>query len=168
MEIEILNYLRVSYEDMILVFISTLLIVFIAKKYFWVHVVNYVQKREDFIINELKEANDKLAESEEINQQAKAKLKEINTKANEIIEDSKSQALLKAKEIEEASRIEVASIKEKAMKDIDNQRAKSLEEMKSEIGEIAILAANKIVKKEINKETHQDYIDEFIEKAIEA
>ena len=59
-------------------------------------------------------------------------------------------------------------MKEKAYKDIENQKLKALDEMKSEIGDLALLAATKIVKKEIDQNVLDDYVNEFIEKVNEA
>ncbi len=43
------NYLRISFTDVVLVCISTLLIVLFAKHFFWNKLVAFVKKRQDLI-----------------------------------------------------------------------------------------------------------------------
>lgn len=168
MEIEILNYLRTDPLDMVLVCISTILVVAFTKKYFWIHVKTYIEKRQEFITSNIASTNEKLNEANQLNDQAKKELKAVKEKADLIIQNSKNEAIIKANQEKEASKIELNNMKEKAYKDIENQKLKALDEMKSEIGDLALLAASKIVKKEIDQNVLDDYVNEFIEKVNEA
>lgn len=163
MDINIHNYLRLDLVDMILVLISTGLIVMIAKKYFWTYVKNYIEAREQFVCNQLSEAQGKLESSQTIEKEAKDELISVRRQANSIIEDAKSAAEKEASDIKKQAHHDAQSIKEKAQADIKHQKAKVVEEMKEEMGEIALLAASKIVKRELNQELQKEYVKEFID-----
>ena len=60
------------------------------------------------------------------------------------------------------------AIKAKAEADIAQDRKKALNEVKDEIGGLAMEIAGKVVSKEIREEDHKDLIDEFIQNVGEA
>lgn len=163
MDIEILNYLRLNVVDVVLVLISTVLIVVIAKKFFWNYAKDYLDGRQQFVTNQLEETSMKLQESTTINKQAKDELLSVRRQANDIIDQAKQAATQEAKEIKKSSMESAASIKEKALSDIRQQKIKAIEEMKDEMGEIALLTASKIVKRELDDDTQKAYVKEFIE-----
>jgi F-type H+-transporting ATPase subunit b len=51
--IDINNYLRINPVDMILVCASTLLLVLVAKRFFWDVVINFFYARQKFIQDEI-------------------------------------------------------------------------------------------------------------------
>ena len=56
----------------------------------------------------------------------------------------------------------------KAEADIAQERKKAVNEVKDEIGGIAMEIASKVVEREIREEDHRDLIDEFIKNVGEA
>lgn len=163
MDLNILNYLRLVPLDMVMVLISTCLIVVIAKKFFWVHVKNYLDQRQQYINDQLSDAALKLKEQQAHEQQAKQELLAIRKQANTMIEDAREVALKEAEDIKTQASEEANVIKEKAKKDIENQRLQVMQDMKNEMSEIAMLTASKIVKKELDDQLQQTYVKEFIE-----
>ena len=71
-------------------------------------------------------------------------------------------AQLRGEEIVRQAQADAASIKTKADADIAQQRKKAINEVKDEIGGIAMDIASKVVEREIDPKVHQDLIDEFI------
>ncbi len=58
--------------------------------------------------------------------------------------------------------------KQKAEADIAQERKKAVNEVKDEIGGIAMEIASKVVEREISEKDHKDLIDEFIKNVGEA
>ena len=162
MELEILNYLRVTPIDMLLVFISTLLIVWITKKFFWSYIKNYLDNRENYIKQQIESANSNLNESIETNNLAKVELNQIRNNANSIIEDAKRDAIALANKSKEDTLIEINNMKKRASDEIDSFKVKAILEIKDEISDIALVTASKIVKKELNDDTKNKYFQDFI------
>ena len=52
--------------------------------------------------------------------------------------------------------------KEKARKDIENERTQMKEELSREVIDVALLAASKVVEREVSKEDNERLIDNFI------
>ena len=63
--------------------------------------------------------------------------------------------------IREAS-AEATAIKQKAEADIAQERRKAVNELKDEIGSMAMDIAGKVIEREINEKDHTKLIDEFI------
>lgn len=59
-------------------------------------------------------------------------------------------------------------MKQKAEADIAQQRKKAVNEVKDEIGGIAMEIASKVVEREIQQADHQELIDSFIQNVGEA
>ena len=71
------------------------------------------------------------------------------------------------KEEYEASE-QAAALKNKAEKEIAQEKKKAVNEVKGEIGGIAMDIAGKVIEREINEKDHEKLIDEFISNVGEA
>lgn len=165
--ISIENYLRINVVDMVMVLCSTLLIVLIAKKFFWNVLQDYLAKREQFIQSQIDEATTRNAESEKMKEEAAEALKNVHSQAESIIESAKEAANKESKEIISHANKEATLLKEKALRDIEQEKAEAMASMKEEISEIALLAAKKLVEKEVDDDLHRKYVKEFIDEVGE-
>ena len=66
------------------------------------------------------------------------------------------------------ARAQAAALKQKAEADIAQERKKAVNEVKDEIGGMAMEIASKVVEREIKEADHKDLIDEFIKNVGEA
>ena len=81
------------------------------------------------------------------------------------MEQAKADALAEKKEILANAKVEAESIKAKAHQDIEREKSAAREEMKDAIVHVAFEAAKQVVNKEIDEQTHKQYVDDFIEQA---
>ena len=91
--------------------------------------------------------------------------------ANQNIEEAKKakeDAGIRAEEMIKEAQAEASSIKAKAEADIRLERKKALNEVKDEIGSLAMDIAGKVVEKEIHEDDHKALIDEFLQNVEEA
>ena len=168
MGITIDNYLRLNVTDMIMVLISTFLIVLIAYKFFWSKVLDYLKRREDAIAGDLKAAADEKAAQEAMRVEYETQLAGAKGEALEIIEKAKVHAKDEKQTALKQAKAEADKIKEKALQDIEREKLQAKEEIKDQITEVAFLAAEKIVGKELDEAKHKDYVKDFIDNAGEA
>lgn len=165
--INIDDYLRINLYDAVLVLISTFLIVFIVKKYFWNYVQAYLEKRQAIIQEQLDESANKLKESEALKAQYEEKMAGAKEEAKGIISLAKENAKKEADDIVAKAKDSAEAMKEKAMLEIEHEKSKVEKQIKEEISEVAFLAASKVVKKELDEATHRKYVEDFIEQAGE-
>jgi F-type H+-transporting ATPase subunit b len=68
-------------------------------------------------------------------------------------------------ETKEEARHEAESLISKARVEIQRQRDKDIEELRKQFADIAILAAEKVIKETLDKEKHRKLIDEVLEES---
>ena len=95
-------------------------------------------------------------------------LQNARTEANEIVANAQKTATARGEEIVGEARAQAAALKQKAEADIAQERKKAVNEVKDEIGGIAMEIASKVVEREISEKDHKDLIDEFIKNVGEA
>ena len=97
-----------------------------------------------------------------------ADAQKLRTEANQIVTAAQKTATARSEEIVGEARAQAAALKQKAEADIAQERKKAVNEVKDEIGGIAMEIASKVVEREISEKDHKDLIDEFIKNVGEA
>ena len=120
-------------------------------------------------------ADSQIADAEKLRTEAEAmkaedeqKLQNARTEANQIVAAAQKTAAARSEELLGEARAQAAALKQKAEADIAQERKKAVNEVKDEIGGMAMEIASKVVEREIKEADHQDLIDEFIKNVGEA
>ena len=120
-------------------------------------------------------ADSQIADAEKLRTEAEAmkaeyeqNLQNARTEANQIVAAAQKTAAARSEELLREARAQAAALKQKAEADIAQERKKAVNEVKDEIGGMAMEIASKVVEREIKEADHQDLIDEFIKNVGEA
>ena len=120
-------------------------------------------------------ADSQIADAEKLRTEAEAmkaeyeqNLQNARTEANQIVAAAQKTAAARSEELLGEARAQAAALKQKAEADIAQERKKVVNEVKDEIGGMAMEIASKVVEREIKEADHQDLIDEFIKNVGEA
>ena len=120
-------------------------------------------------------ADSQIADAEKLRTEAEAmkaeyeqNLQNARTEANQIVTAAQKTAAARSEELLGEARAQAAALKQKAEADIAQERKKAVNEVKDEIGGMAMEIASKVVEREIKEADHQDLIDEFIKNVGEA
>lgn len=120
-------------------------------------------------------ADSQIADAEKLRTEAEAmkaeyeqNLQNARTEANQIVAAAQKTAAARNEELLGEARAQAAALKQKAEADIAQERKKAVNEVKDEIGGMAMEIASKVVEREIKEADHQDLIDEFIKNVGEA
>ena len=120
-------------------------------------------------------ADSQIADAEKLRTEAEAmkaeyeqNLQTARTEANQIVAAAQTTAAARREELLGEARAQAAALKQKAEADIAQERKKAVNEVKDEIGGMAMEIASKVVEREIKEADHQDLIDEFIKNVGEA
>lgn len=87
----------------------------------------------------------------------------IEAEAREHISGAVKQAQEEASSIITRSREEASTYKDKAISEIEQERRKAIAEIRSEMADLAVVAASKILEREINPAVHRELIGDFIQ-----
>lgn len=159
------NYLRISLTDVILVMISTILIVLIAKKFFWSKLVAFVEKRQQLVQANIDSSLALKKEAEDLKDQYNKQIMSAGQEANIILENARAQATQEKKQILSKAQQEAVLLKQKAQEDIEREKRNAQNSMKDAIGEVAVDVAKRFVADQMDEETQKKYVDDFLSEA---
>ena len=140
----------------------------IFKKLLLNPVKKVIAERKAKADNQIADAEKLRTEAEAMKAEYEQNLQNARTEANQIVATAQKTATARSEEIVGEARAQAAALKQKAEADIAQERKKAVNEVKDEIGGIAMEIASKVVKREIREEDHRDLIDEFIKNVGEA
>ncbi len=140
----------------------------IFKKFLLKPIKQVIADRKAKADSEIADAQKLRTEAETMKAEYEQNLQNARTEANQIVAAAQKTATARSEEIVGEARAQAAALKQKAEADIAQERKKAVNEVKDEIGGIAMEIASKVVEREIKEEDHKDLIDEFIKNVGEA
>lgn len=144
------------------------LTMFIFKRFLWKPVQEIVAKRKALAQAQLTEAAEAKAEALAIKSRYEENMTKAKKEADEIVAKAQKTAALRGEEMIQNAQAQVAEMKQKAEKDIALERKKAVNEVKDEIGSLAMEIASKVIQREIDAKDHKALIDECIRNVGEA
>ena len=140
----------------------------IFKKFLLKPIKQVIADRKAKADREIADAQKLRTEAEAMKAEYEQNLQNARTEANQIVAAAQKTATTRSEEIVGEARAQAAALKQKAEADIAQERKKAVNEVKDEIGGIAMEIASKVVEREISEKDHKDLIDEFIKNVGEA
>ena len=140
----------------------------IFKKFLLKPIRQVIADRKAKADSEIADAQKLRTEAEAMKAEYEQNLQNARTEANQIVAAAQKTATARSEELLGEARAQAAALKQKAEADIAQERKKAVNEVKDEIGGMAMEIASKVVEREIKEADHQDLIDEFIKNVGEA
>lgn len=151
-----------------LIFWSTiffLLFWFIVARFAFKPIAKALKNREDKIQDALDEAKKAREEMQNLNEENEKLLSQAREERSKILNEAKSLSDKLINEAKEKAKSEANKIVEKAKADIDSQKAEAMNEVKNQVGAIALEIAEKVIQKELDKDNgHSDYVNNMVDK----
>ena len=142
--------------------LATLVMFIVVYKFFWKPIKKYIEERKDYMDHEISNAQT-LNEEAQVNFEiSNQKIKEVKVEVRKIKEEAENQALEIRKTIIEKAEEEAQAKREKVLRDIENQVLEAEDNIRQEIVDIALLAAQKIVEREIDVNDNTRLVEDFI------
>lgn len=142
--------------------------VYLIKRFLFKPVNEMLEKRRALADAQIREAEQAKADANAIKTEYEQNMKEAKEKANEILTTAQKTAALQSEEMLKEATAQAAALKSKAESDIAQEKRKAVNEIKDEIGGMAVEIAGKVIEREISEEDHTKLIDEFIANVGEA
>ena len=140
----------------------------IFKKLLLNPVKKVIAERKAKADSQIADAQKLRTEAEAMKAEYEQNLQNARTEANQIVAAVQKTATARSEELLGEARAQAAALKQKAEADIAQERKKAVNEVKDEIGGMAMEIASKVVEREIREADHKDLIDEFIKNVGEA
>ena len=142
--------------------------VYLIKRFLFKPINEVLEKRRQMADQEIKEAREAKEAADSLKVQYEEGLAGARAEAAQIVQSAQKEAQIKADETLKQAQEHAAGIRRKAEADIAQEKKKAINEVKDEIGGLAMDIAGKVVEKEINEADHKKLIDEFIKNVGES
>lgn len=102
------------------------------------------------------------AEAETLKTEYEQNMAQAKAQAGEIVLSAQKTAAARSEQLLGEAKTQADQLRRKAESDIALEKKKAVNDLKNEIGGIAMEIATKVVEREIHEEDHRELIDEFI------
>ncbi|GKV66280.1 ATP synthase subunit b [Sporosarcina sp. NCCP-2331] len=158
---------RLNLGDIIVTVVFFTILMVLLKKFAWGPLMGVMDQRAQLIATEIEQAEKSRQESAKLLEEQRALLKEARDNAQAIVENAKKSGDTQREELITAARAEVNRMKEAATLEIATEKEKAVAAVREEFVSLSILAASKVLGKEISEEDNRALIEETIVKAGE-
>ena len=160
--------LNINFWNIAFTIINILVLYLFLKHFLMTPVMAILEERKQMADSQIADATKAKEEAKTMRDQYEASISNAKDEARQIISDAQKSATERGEAIVADAKKEAVAIKEKASADIAKERTAAFQQMKSEIGDIAVSIAGKVIEKEVKEADHQKLIDEFISDVGEA
>jgi F-type H+-transporting ATPase subunit b len=121
-----------------------------------------IQDRENKIQGDLEEADKAKNEAQKELDEYKEKLADAKSEANRIIEEARQQAEKVRQDLVAKAEKEAESIVERAQEQIQAERNRTVQELQSQIADMSIELAEKVVGRALDDKSQRELVDSYI------
>ncbi len=153
--------LSLSIEEIFIQVAATLLLFIVIKIFFWNNITAYLEKRKEIMSEDLLLAKQSTVDAAELKEVAQLELNNVRLNAKGMIDDAKEHGEFERVKIISKAKIDALKIMDNAKKDIEIEIEKARTSINDEIVSVAILIAEKVIKKEIDKDKHKELVQQI-------
>jgi len=138
------------------------ILLWVLYKYAFPPILETLDMRERKIRESLEQAERHRVEAERRMQEYEAKLNAASREAEAVLIQAKERAQRLLDENEQRLGTEAERVKGEATREIDQERRKAIQEIRSQATDLALLVAEKVVERSLNDADHRRLADEAI------
>ena len=143
--------------------INTLIIFILFKVFLFKPVGKILDKRNEMAAAEIAEAKRAKESAAKTEQEYIKKLAKAKEEAADIMKQATLRAQKREEEIVNEANQKAAEIKARAEENIERDKQRTVNDIKNEISDIVIMAASKVVEKEISAKDNEAIIADFLQ-----
>ena len=160
--VQTLDIISVNIWQILISLINLLIMYLILKKFLFKPVQNIIATRKQQVEDLYTEAQEKLGSAETMRSQYEEKLATARDEADGIVRNAQQTAQRRSDAMIAEATQQASHIKQRAEGEITQEKKQMLSDVRSEISDLAVEIATRIVGREIRKEDHDSFVDDFI------
>ncbi len=164
---EYLDFITVDFWHIIMSMGNLLILTAIVKKFLFNPVNNILNKRQNEVDTFYLDAKKALSCAENDKNIYKEKLNTADKEASEIVSKAIKKADVVSRNMINDTNEKISSLIKQTKKDIEIRKSNAVLEMKDEISEMVISLAEKVIKREITADAHNELISSAIDNLYE-
>jgi len=142
--------------------ISFAIFVMLCMKYVWPPIIGAMREREAKIAQSLADAEQGAQRREEAEQEVETMLQDAKAQAAEIVAQAQKRGNEIVEESKDTARSEGERLKAAAQSEIEQEVVTARENLRKQVGSIAVAGAGKILGSEVNADSHSKVIDDLV------
>lgn len=144
--------------------VGFLAVFFILAKFAFPAMKKGMDARTERIRQDLQSAEDQRTEAERVRRDYETRLNEARAEATRIIEEARQTADQVQRDREAELQTELAEMRGRAQSDIAASKAQATEELRGDLAQLAIGAAEAVVQQSLNTKTHKQLVEDYIDR----
>ncbi len=152
-----------DWPNLLLQLSSTIVLFLVIRHFAYQPLLKMLAARADKVHTEMAEAKQKNEEATGLRAEYESRIQEAKDEARTIIDGAKKRSDQLESEILAEAETKAKQRLERATLETEREKEKMLDDLRSEVVDIATLAASKVLGKELNPSTHKTMIDKFID-----
>ncbi|MDD3429368.1 MAG: F0F1 ATP synthase subunit B [Oscillospiraceae bacterium] len=165
---KVLDFISIVPWTIVAQICNLLILTLLVKKFLFKPVQAILAKRQQEIEDTYTAADTAKESAETLKAEYETHLASAKEEAAEILKSATQRATVRSEEIITDAKHTAANVKAKAEADIAQEKKKAMNEMKNEIGSIAMSIATEVIGREVNEKDHTALIEDFIKNVGDA
>ncbi|MDP4114615.1 MAG: F0F1 ATP synthase subunit B [Bacteroidota bacterium] len=142
--------------------VTFILLLIILKKFAWKPILSALDQRENAIKEALEKADKAKQEAQLLLQQNQVQINKAEEESKKILQQSREYAEKLKDDLLQKSKEESARLREDAMQEIERKKNEAFASLRNEVAGIAIQAAEKILKQNIDTDTNTKLVNQYL------
>jgi F-type H+-transporting ATPase subunit b len=147
--------------------LAFLVVFFVLARYGFPAIINMVDKRNQYINENLQKAQQAASRLENIKQESESLLQEAREKQSSILKEAAATRDAIVAKAQEQAHEEGARILAEAEAEIENQKQVAINEIRKQVAMLSVGVSEKIIRKKLGADDAQmDYINEMLDEVV--
>ncbi|AJS60406.1 F0F1 ATP synthase subunit B [Paenibacillus sp. IHBB 10380] len=155
--------MEIIWENIVISIASFIILYWALNKFAFSKLFSIMEQRRELVLNQLEDAKQTREQATQYVEDQKVALEEARKEAYDIVERSKQTSSKQAEQILEEASNAVVRLKSEAVRDIESEKNKAVEALRSELGTVSVKIASKLLDKEVKMDNTQEHlVDQYL------
>jgi F-type H+-transporting ATPase subunit b len=159
---QVLATLGINGWNFLLHTINFVVLIFLLSRILYKPIVGMLDERQRRIRDSIERAEQVRLEAERASQEREAQLGETRRQIQEMLAQATQMAERIQSEARQDAQRQADQIVTRARQEAEAERAQSLAELRREVGSLAVLAAERVISRNLDDSTQRQLVDEFL------
>lgn len=142
--------------------INILVLFFFLKKFLFGRVNAILEKRAQMVQEDMDHAKQRAAEADQLKSESESALINAKQEAKQIVQSAEQNARVQGDRITAQAQAQADAMVTEAQKEIERERSRTLAGVQSEIADLALTAASKLMEQKMDDEVNRSLVDAFL------
>lgn len=141
--------------------LTFLLLVFLLKTFAWGPLLKAIDEREAGLKSDLDRAEEARKSAESLKAELDSKIEGLEAKGREILDQANKEGESIRVKLKGEAEADARKIREKTKVELEGERQKLVRELRKDVAELSVLAAERLVKKTVDAGVQKRVLDDF-------